>query len=96
MPSATNGSSIAKPRIVLLSRKHKGRLVTMRFVAKGATGMRAYRGSKRVARTSKDRISVTTARAAPRPARAGEDRRHVVGGRPGQALHDPLTLRVTG
>ena len=59
MPSATNGSSVAKPRIVLLERKHKGRLVTMRFVAKGATGMRAYRGAKRVARSSKDRISVT-------------------------------------
>ncbi len=59
MPSATNGSSVAKPRIVLLKRKHKGRLVTMRFVAKGATGMRAYRGAKRVARSSKDRISVT-------------------------------------
>lgn len=59
MPSPTNGSSVAKPRIVLLSRKHRGSLVTMRFIAKGATGMRAYRGAKRVARSSKDRISVT-------------------------------------
>lgn len=59
MPSATNGSSVAKPRIFVLKRKRRGRLVTMRFIAKGATGMRAYRGSKRIARSSKDRISVS-------------------------------------
>jgi hypothetical protein len=59
MPSATNGSSVTRPRIVVLWRKHKGRLVTTRFIAKGATGMRAYRGAKRIARSSKDRISVT-------------------------------------
>jgi hypothetical protein len=61
MPSATTGSSVARPKIVLLRRKHAGRLVTMRFVAKGATGMRAYRGDKRLARSSTDRVSVTTA-----------------------------------
>jgi hypothetical protein len=60
MPSATNGSSVAKPRNVLLSRKHRGRLVTMRFLAKGATGMRAYRGARRIARSGRDRVSVTT------------------------------------
>ena len=32
----------------------------MRFIAKGATGMRVYRGAKRIARSSTDRISVTT------------------------------------
>jgi chitodextrinase len=61
MPSATTGSSISRPRIVLLRRTHKGRLVTMRFIAKGATGLRVYRGARRLARTSGDRISVTTA-----------------------------------
>ena len=60
MPSATTGSSVVRPKIVLLKRKHKGRLVTMRFIAKGATAMRVYRGTKRVARNAKDRISVTT------------------------------------
>jgi Gametolysin peptidase M11 len=59
MPSATNGSSVSKPRIFRLSRKRKGRLVTMRFIAKGATGMRAYRGSKRIAKSSRDRFSVS-------------------------------------
>ncbi len=59
MPSATNGSSVAKPRIFLAKRKRHGRLLTVRFLAKGATGMRAYRGRKRIARSSKDRISVT-------------------------------------
>ena len=60
MPSATTGSSVVRPKIVLLRRTHKGRRVTMRFIAKGATGMRVYRGGKRVARSSTDRVSVTT------------------------------------
>ena len=60
MPSATTGSSVARPKIVLLRRKRNGRLVTMRFIAKGATGLRVYRGDKRIARTDRDRLSVTT------------------------------------
>ncbi len=60
MPSATTGSSVTRPTIVLLKRKRKGRLVTMRFIAKGATALRVYRGTKRLARTDRDRISVTT------------------------------------
>ena len=60
MPSATNGSSVARPTIALLKRTRKGRLVTMRFIARGATGMRVYRGARRVARNMTDRISVTT------------------------------------
>lgn len=60
MPSATTGSTVLRPKIVLLKRKRKGRLVTMRFIAKGATAMRVHRGAKRLARNSKDRISVTT------------------------------------
>jgi signal transduction histidine kinase len=89
MPSATTGSSVARPKIFLLSRKHEGRLLTVRFVAKGATGMRAYRGeaARSVDQGPHERVA---GRAAPPPGCGREDRRVVLGGRQSEALHDPL------
>ncbi len=48
----TTRPSVTPTRIVLLRRKRKGRVVTLRFAANGATSLAAYRTGRRVAQTS--------------------------------------------
>ncbi|HEV7806203.1 MAG TPA: hypothetical protein VGO80_10310 [Solirubrobacteraceae bacterium] len=63
-------SRAAKPPVIgLVSRSRRGRIVTMRFSAPGATAISAYRGSRRVGRTSAARLTLrlTLAPSAKRP-----------------------------
>ena len=56
-PVTVSAASV-RPKIVLASRKKKGRVVTMKFTAKGATSLSAYRGSRRVGRASGTKLTV--------------------------------------
>jgi chitodextrinase len=56
--AVTVSASSVRPTIVLASRRKQGRVVTVKFTAKGATSLSAYRGSRRVGRASGTRLTV--------------------------------------
>jgi hypothetical protein len=57
-PSAVKIVVARTPRTVLLRSSRKGRVITMRFRAVGATSMRAYSTGRRVARANGTRLTV--------------------------------------
>jgi hypothetical protein len=67
-PSAAKAVVAAVPRTVLSKSSRKGRAVTMRFRAVGATSMRAFRAGRQIARASGTRLTVRL-RMAPRETR---------------------------
>jgi hypothetical protein len=57
-PSAVKIVIARTPRTVLLRSSRKGRVITMRFRAVGATSMRAYSAGRRIARAKGTRLTV--------------------------------------